>query len=251
MRLTLWSLFLFVCVFRHWFWSWWGSSVSHESARIPRRGRALSLPHCTAQWAQGHMRGASQGQWIDRQGGPVLCCQWSLELSCNLYIQYCHEAQSSNLRVTYSILCCLIYIFYEMFQFLFCLRSTLVCLHLWSVRHLFAFCGHQVSLSANKVLIIIPPITKFVRGEGGSWNHSLCPSVCPSSGFYQTTQLFVTKVGMLVCHVKKKCFAIFKVSATVKANKSYIKTWLFLLYLLNCWSIWIHTFFADVSLMTL
>ena len=77
--------------------------------------------------------------------------------------------------------------------------------------------------------------------------HSLVRGISP-----ELLNLFLTKLGMMVYIIimrwrviQKNWFIIFKVKITSRAYT--IKIWLFLLYLLNCWSICNQTWIASTA----
>ena len=89
---------------------------------------------------------------------------------------------------------------------------------------------------------------------------SVCPSVplsfCPCVGvcldnISWTAQPFLTKLCIVVCYykasvLKKNWFTIFHVKISERAY--VIKMWLFLLYLLNYWSVCNQTWFVSTTL---
>ena len=87
------------------------------------------------------------------------------------------------------------------------------------------------------------------------WNRffrlSFCPYVwfCPDDISW-SIQPFLTKLGMVVYYyeaivIQKNCFTNLNVKVTVRAY--IIKIWLYLLYLLNCWSICNQTLFDSIA----
>ena len=73
--------------------------------------------------------------------------------------------------------------------------------------------------------------------------------VCPDDIFW-TTDHFDTKLDMVMQHHEPDChaeywLAVFNVKVTARAYM--IKIWLFLLYLLNCWSLCNQTWFDSLN----
>ena len=90
------------------------------------------------------------------------------------------------------------------------------------------------------------------------WNHFVRLSVCssvyvsnlvcsvsPEALNHFLPNLVWWCIIMRRCVMRKNWFTIFNVKVTVRANK--IKIWLFLLYLLNCWSICNQTWFDSTA----
>ena len=116
----------------------------------------------------------------------------------------------------------------------------------------------QKSLEEDLCWIIphVPTTTQSVRGlkwtdcnpfdvATAYWKHfvhlPVCPSVCQPSC---PVPLYTTLLSGTWCR-KKKSFTIFNAKVTAKAY--IIKLWLFLLYLLNCWSVCNRIWFGGTS----
>ena len=99
----------------------------------------------------------------------------------------------------------------------------------------------------------MPPPPPFKK----NWNHFLCMSVCSSVRVYNIhsvlpelhnhfgPDLIWWCIIMRWCVVQKNWFTIFNVKVTARAY--IIKIWLFLLYLLNCWSSCNQTWFDSAA----
>ena len=135
-----------------------------------------------------------------------------------------------------------------------CFNSDLVMLPPWKLSILQVGSHHHHHCYPCSPSFPPPTPYKINRGGGvgGYWNHlvgSVVLSKCPIMStqyllnrwtiFYQTWYGGVLSRGDMSC--KKNWFTIFSVKVTVRAY--IIKIWLFLLYLLNCWSVCNQTWF--------
>ena len=89
------------------------------------------------------------------------------------------------------------------------------------------------------------PVEKLdycTQGQGHSKGFNILVNVC-LDGIFQTTEHSVTKLGMVMQHQLPVCHAEKLVHChQCQGHWAYIiKMWLFLLYLLNCWSVYNQT----------